>query len=277
MARTREEIEAQILATIGTDPILSGLSSNSYYAVFRRIAVAVSVVIYGVELLFDILKSDVNWQISNLKPHGKKWYVNKAKAFQYGSQLVEDTDYYDNTNLTPEQVLAQQIIAEANVVENDGRLIMKAVKDESGVLVPLEGDEYDAFEAYVKEFKDAGVRVQVLSFNADKLKIAYDVYYDPTVLGSNGAMLDGSSEDPVGDTIKAFIRATPFDGVFILAHCTDAIQKLDGVEIPVCTLCEAGRYDSTTYVAVSVKYQPYSGFLRIYSDLDITLNFIPNA
>lgn len=277
MARTTTEIEAQIMGSIAADTNLSGLNSASVVAIYKRIVKVVALVIYSVEVLFDVLRSEVDAEIALLKPHTIVWYVAKGKAYQHGSALVMGTDYYDNTALTEAQVTALKIVAAAAATEQDGRLTMKVVKKVSGQLEPLSTVEREGFEAYMAEVKDAGVRISVLSFNPDRIRIEMDVYYDGTILSNTGSRLDGTASDPVGDALRAYISDAPFDSVFVKAHLVDALQQVQGVKVPEVRTCEVARYDVLNWQSVDIKYAPYSGFLRIYNIGDLVINFIPYA
>jgi len=277
MARTVTEIETQIMGSIAADANLSGLNSVSVTAIYKRIVKVVALVIYGVEVLFDALRSEVDAEIALLKPHRLVWYVEKAKAYQHGAALVSGADYYDNTALTEAQIVAQKIVAAAAATEQDGRLTMKVVKKVSGQLEPLSTVEREGFEAYMAEVKDAGVRISTLSFNPDRIRIEIDVYYDGTILSDTGSRLDGSAADPVGDALRAYISDAPFDSVFVKAHLVDALQQVQGVKVPEIRACEVARYDVLNWQSVDIKYAPYSGFLRIYDTGDLVINYIPYA
>lgn len=277
MARTIEEIQAEIIAAKDADANLATLNSGSVTALWRLITRIVAKAIVTVETLFDFYKADVETTLATLKPHTARWYQQKALNFQYGDSLVEGEDYYDNTGVDVDTVAAKKIVSNAAVQDTSGLLIVKVNKTVSGALEPLATAEYNAVVSYLQEIKDAGVRISVLSFNADKLKLTVDVYYDPIVMGPTGARLDGSSSTPVKDAINTFLKSMPFDGVFVKAHLVDAIQAVDGVFVPEVRTCLAARFDNSSFSSVDIQYAPYSGFLRIYNDVDLTLNYIANV
>jgi hypothetical protein len=210
------------------------------------------------------------------KPHTLRWYQTKAVAFQLGGTLHQSTDEYDNTGLSAEDISAQKIIAQASVTEVDNILYVKVQKENGGELEPLDVTETTAITEYLTEIKDAGVKLIVRSVPADRLKIEVDVYYDATILSPTGARLDGTSSTPVQDAAKAFLRALPFDGKYVKAHHTDALQAVGGVTVPEFRLCQARRDDDPSFANVDVFYEPYSGFLKFYDEeTDLVLNFIP--
>lgn len=278
MARTISEIQSEIIATMSADTTLSGLSSTSATAIWRLWTYIVATALWAHESLWDAFKLDVTELAADLKPHTLRWYRNKALAYQHGYSLVPGEDYYDNTGIDPDVVADSKIIAQAAVAETpDGLLTIKVAKDVGGDLVPLSLGEVAAVNSYLQEIKDAGVILSVRSVNADRLRVQIDVYYDPTVLSSTGERLDGSAATPVQDAAKAHLRNLPFDGEFVKAHLVDAIQAVDGVNVPEIRLCQARRDDDPSFSGVDVFYQPFSGFLKFYTPgTDLVLNFIPD-
>lgn len=277
MARTIQEIQNQIIAAVQADSTLSGLSSTSVTAIWRLWTYIVAVSIWTLEQLFDAFKIEASDLVAAQKAHTLRWYQSKALLFQYGGTLAAGQDVYDNTGLTPDEIAAQKIVAQAAVQELDNTLIIKVAKETAGALAPLSGAETTAITAYMTDIKDAGVKMLIRSVAADRLRIQVDVYYDATILSASGARLDGTSATPVQDAAKAFLRALPFDGLFVKAHLVDALQAVDGVTVPEIRLCQARREDDPSFGAVDVFYSPYSGFLKFHDPVsDLVLTFIPS-
>jgi hypothetical protein len=275
MARTISDIQAQIVAQVQGDPTLGPLATNtSVTARWRIWTFIVASAIYVHEVLWDAFRAEVVALVAAGKPHTLRWYQGKALAFQLGGALTPGEDYYDNTGLTPDQVAAQRIIAQAAAVEGSDALIVKVAKLSGGELAPLTVGETTAISAYFADIKDAGVKLQVRSVAADHLKCEVDVYYDAAILGPTGQRLDGSAATPVLDAAKAYLRALPFDGVFTKAHLVDAIQKVEGVVVPDVRVCMARRNDDPTFFGIEVFYEPFSGFVKIYSTGDFLVNYI---
>jgi predicted peroxiredoxin len=275
MARTIAQIQADIISSVQADPALSTLTSPSATAIWRAWTYVVAVAIATLENLWDVFRAETLDEIARRKPHTLRWYQQKALDFQYGSALVEGQDFYDNSALTPDQIAAQKIIAQAAASEENDRLIVKVAKEVSGELEPLDSTEYDAVADYFAEIKDAGVRLTLRSFNADKLLLTMDIYYEPTILGPSGARLDGSDNEPVQGAIRNYLRSLAFDGRFVKSHLVDALQNVEGVYVPEVRVCLAAKYDVATFTTVDIEYRPYSGFLRLYDEsTDLNLTFI---
>lgn len=279
MARTIDEIQTEIITNIQSDANLSEANSTSVSAIWRLITRVVATAIASLENLWDVYRSALISDIEILKPHTAKWYQNKSLNYLHGFTLKVDDDDYDLTGIDDATIAAAKIVTAAAAVEQNGTLVLKVNKLVGEDLEPLSVGEYAGFAAYVAEIKDAGVELQVLSFAADKMLIEVDVYYDPLILGSDGNRVDGSLSvpQPVKQQIKNFLQALPFNGQFVKGHLTDSLQAVEGVFMPVIRSCKVARFDDATFSEVDVKYNPYSGFIRVYNDADFTLNYIPNV
>lgn len=271
MARTTQQVQDIILDAIQDDENLAELNSSSTTALYRLFARVVAKGIVTLETLFDVFSAQVTTDLANQKAHTLQWYRNKALAFQLGYELQAGNDIYTVSGTA--ETIAAQIIAYAAVVDQDGTLIVKANKEDGGS-VPLDAAEFAAFFDYMSDIKDAGVALLVRNVNPDRLKLIVDIYYDPTVISSNGARLDGQTATPVKDGVDGFLAAVPFDGRFVKSHLVDALQRVPGVKVPVVRSCQVARFDSASFSSVDVDYDPFAGFLRIYEPADLVLNYI---
>lgn len=273
MARTIAEIQNEIIEAKEADATLTNLNSGSASAIWRLWTRVVAAAHSVLEELFDLHVAEVDAKLLVSRPHSLRWYQTMALLFQYGRDLPEGEIFYE-TGVDVDTVASEKVVAQAAAVNESGTLVMKVAREVGGELEPLSTAQYNAFVSYIEEVKDAGVSVVVRNIASDKLKATVDIYYDPQVLTSSGARIDGTAAEPVRDAAKAYMRRLPFNGVFVRAHFVDALQLVPGVYVPNVTSCEATRNDSTTYETISVLYQPYSGFLRFFNTSDLVLNFI---
>lgn len=277
MARTISEIQAEIIAAKEADANLAVLTSQSKTAIWVLWTYVVAVGIWTLEKLFDSHKSEVQTIIYNMKPHSLPWYANKAKDFEYGQDLPPDTDKYDNTGLTDEEIEESKIVAYASVTEADRNLRVKVAKDGGTDLEPLEAQELASFSEYMNRIKDAGVFLTIESLPADSLRLNLDIYYNPLVMDSFGARIDGTASQPVKDAITQYLKNLPFNGVLVSAYLIDALQAVDGVVIPVLRdgvmWCKYGTFDFEPY---PVMYQTDAGYIRI-ADADLSINYIAQS
>lgn len=276
MARTIAEIHDALIAEKQLTPELATLTSNSRVAVWRLWLYVVAVAIHLHESMFDAHKAEVLDIISKMKPHTKKWYAQKAVAYQHGQDLVDDADYYDNSALTDEEVEESKVVAYAAVVEVENGLRIKAASLVGNDLAPLSAEQMDGFVEYMGRIKDAGVKLLITSGVADSLRLKLQVYYNPLVLNSNGERLDGGGSTPIQDAVKQYLKNLPFNGVFVLAYLVDQLQQLEGVVIPHVVLAQA-RYGALPYLPFAVQYQPDAGYLRFDADMDLEIEWIPQT
>ncbi|MDR3133219.1 MAG: hypothetical protein LBU42_04260 [Prevotellaceae bacterium] len=228
--------------------------------------------LWSLEKLFDIHKAEITGIIDQLKPHSLRWYVSKAKAFLLGLSLVQDTDYYDTSGLTDEQVKAAQVVRHVSASESDGIVYLKIAGDQGGDPAPLPADTYNAFKEYMAEVKDAGVVIEIINDPAKHFRLQMTVYYNPMVLNETGVSLsDGTT--PVQDVIKKFIKSLPFDGEYQNAKLVDALQAVDGVVIPELHLAESSE-DGFEWTQINAKEKPLSGYYKVYDESDLNITYV---
>lgn len=264
-----------MLESIQADRTLSGLSSTSKVSLWRLFTYVVAYCAWTVEKLFDILKTEVNDIVLRMKPHTARWYAEKTLAFQYGFSLLQDSDAYSNTGFTDEQIATSKIIKYVAIVEQEKSLRVK-VATENGDLQSLDEIQLAAFREYMSRIKDAGVRLQIESQPADKLRCSIAIYYDPLILDGNGQRLDGTNNEPVQTAVKNYLRNLPFNGSLVLAYLTDTLQQIEGVVIPHVVECSA-QYGALPFTTIAVQYIPDAGYLRFADPSDLKVTFIPQS
>lgn len=273
MARTITEIQQSIIDNVQANATLSPLlTSTSKTAVWRLFAYIVAVCAWTLEQLFDIFKTDIDEQISAKKPHSLRWYAEIAKAFQYGYDLVDEADYYDNTGIDDDVVAASKIVSYAAVVEQTRGVRIKVAKTVDTDLAALASGELDSFSDYMKKIKDAGVKLQITSGPADSLRLVLRIRYNPLVLNSAGARIDGTTATPVRDAIRAHLLNLPFNGVFSVQKLVDAIQAVEGVNDMNVDGCYT-KYGLLNFSSVNISIVPDAGYLRILND-DLLITYI---
>lgn len=277
MARSRTVIKAEIttafmanetLATVYGFVVGSLFSDEFSITSFENIMFdIVSYFIFVLEQIFDTHKAEVDDIIEQKFPHRPSWYKTKALAFQYGFDLIEDSDKYDNTGFTDDQIEASKIITYSAVTQNGGQLLIKIASETGGVLAPITAPQKAAFDAYIQEIADCGVKYLVINNEPDVLLLNLQIFRDPLVLDENGmSILNGNY--PVEEAINEYMKELPFNGELVLAHLVDKLQLVDGVKIPNIVNAETQIYDtgSETYLAaqpITVKTVPESGYFTV--------------
>ena len=231
------------------------------------------------EKLFDQHRADIDKRLAELKPHTARWYRSKALAFQYGFDLLPDSDKFNNQGHTEEAIEASKIVKYSAVIEskNEGRLIVKIAGEQGEQLQPITEPQKQAFEAYLQEIKDAGVRLSVVNYQPDILHLQMKIVYDPLVLDSNGQSIIHATK-PVETAIKDYLKRLPFNGELVLAHLIDALQQAEGVKIPHLVLAQSKNITSGggygAFEAIEISKIPTAGYFTIdnFNDIIYTSN-----
>lgn len=275
MARSVQDIQTEILQAKANEPALAELNSTSKVAVWRLWIYITAFVIHTLERIFDQHKKEVSEALSELKPHTARWYRNKALAFQYGFDLIEDSDKFDNAGSTEEQITNSKIVKYSAVTESDteSRLIVKIATEQGGELQPITAGQKASFEAYMNEIKDAGVRLTVISYPADKLQLSFKVVRNPLVLDEQGNnILIGTN--PVQEAINNYLKNLPFNGELSLMKLIDAIQQVEGVEDLALLEATSSHFDGdnyTNYESIAIKTIAKSGYFKVEN---LNINYV---
>ena len=270
MARTIEEIQGRILTAIASDQALSAqLTSTSKVAVFRLFTYIIASSIWLLESIFDNHKKEIDTALYEQKSGTPRWYRNMSLAFQYGFDLLEDSDKFDNTGYTDDQIEASKIIKYCSVKESieSNRLTIKVAGESGDALQPLDDTQITAFLQYMSEVKYAGVKLNVVNNPADKLLLNMQIYRDVLVIDENGvSILNG--DKPVEKAIRAYMKTLPFNGELVLNDLIAHIRAVEGVDDANITIATSSFYDTATssYTAfqpINVKTIPVAGYFEI--------------
>jgi hypothetical protein len=266
MARTTATIKTAIATEFMANETLAGIygftPGDSFDDNFSKLSVEsiffyiIASAIHVVELLFDTLKSDVDAALDKRLTHNKQWYVNQAKAFQYGYELNENTGSYDTIDT------AAQIVTNAAVSENAGVVTLKTAVTAGEGLGALSDTQLALFKIYMGLIKDCGVRLNIVTGPGDDLVLIMDIWYDPLVLDSEGKLLTDNSIEPAREAISSFIKSLPFNGVFVPTSLVDSLQVVNGIKVPVILSCQT-RYGENDFADVDGKTIPYFGYLTV--------------
>ncbi|KVV16146.1 nucleotidyltransferase [Flavobacterium sp. TAB 87] len=267
MARTIQVIQQEMFDAIAADENLTELNSSSKTAIYRLFVFVVAFSIWILETLFDTHKKEVEDIIEQKFPHRPSWYRSKALAFQYGFNLIADSDKYNNNGFTVEQIENSKIIKYSAVTQNGGQLLVKIASENAGVLAPITPTQKEAFEAYIKEIADCGVKYIVVNNLPDILLLNMQIFRDPLVLDDTG-MSRSNGNKPVEDAILEYMKELPFNGELVLAHLVDKLQLVEGVKIPHIVIAESRVIDLSisdygSPQPITVKTVPESGYFTV--------------
>ncbi len=284
--RTRAEIKtemtstfvanATVIATYGLDENLTFEQQFSLVSLENIFFDIMSFVVFLHEQIFTKHKSDVNTRLYNQKNGRLPWYRTMALKFQYGFDLIADTDNFDNTNATDEEIAASKIVkyAAVNEAEAEPRIILKIAGEVADELAPINTEQLQAFEAYVEEFKPPGIEVTVINFLPDRLWLNLTIYRDPLVLDENGMSIRNGTY-PVQAAIQEFMKELPFNGEFIIQNFIDKLQQVEGVKIAHVNNIESAWIDEAADdygqpESIPVKKIAESGYFKVVNFDNIT-------
>ncbi len=182
-------------------------------------------------------------------------------------------------------------------------------------------NELFAFKEYIAKIKDAGNQVYITSDDGDILKLNLNVYVDPLSIyinpkdieyyklktlskpspeelqklaqyeldlknnpldTDNGSLILDRSFFPALDAVKDHLRNIEFNGAFVKTYLVDAIQKAEGIKIPVLNKIQTSiarnpndSQDPALLDVTPIEYFiPKAGYFDIDA-LQIEVNYIP--
>ena len=269
MARTINEIFREMVAAKEAEPTLAQLSSNSATALWRLLFYVVASAHWLIESLFDLHGSEVDERIRAQRPHTLGWYRQTALDFQFGKEFMPDLTEYDNSGLTADEIDEQRIVRKCAVNPADmdrPTLIVKVAKADG----KLTGEELIAFTAYMDAKADAGVNIETISKDPDRLVLLMVIRYDAMAMDSDGnRLIDGRR--PVEDVAIEYLASLPFNGVFYPSKLEQELMRQPGIRVATIRLAQAAMAEQVP-VDITDKYLPYSGALTIdvANDLHVT-------
>lgn len=272
MARSIETIYNLIIAEKQTKQELDVLDSSSSVAIWRLWAYVTAAVMFTVETLFDLFKSEVEGIIATQKPGSLLWYRAVCLGYKPGIGLVVENG---RVGYPPAANEVPSLLAQCSVREAADGLVIKIAKEVSSELEPLATDEQNAFSAFLAKVKYAGTELRIINSGAELLLVYGVVFYDPILLTASGTLLaDGSR--PVDIAVQNYLRNLPFDGRLKSTALITAILSAPGVVDFQLTGLSA-KYEDNPLEPIVVSRIPNSGHFKIKPDtpLSNTLTYQP--
>lgn len=219
------------------------------------------------EQIFDQHKKEIDFAISEQKSGTPNWYKNKSLAFQNGFDLFPDSDVFDNSDATPQQIESSKIVKYCSVKESQesNRLIIKIASESNGELEPLTLQQIESFTEYISEIKYAGVRIRVINNPADLLILDLVVFRDPLVINENGLGIK-NGDRPVEDRIKLYMKELPFNGELVINDLIEQLRRVPGVRDVFINSATSSFYEVdgyTDFTSFNVKRIPEAGYFKL--------------
>ena len=237
MARTIAEIKDSMTADFMRNSDVAHAygfeAGDAFSSHFSRVSVEsllfhiVACATWVLENLFDQHKTDVEKRIEEILPHRPKWYRDKVLGFMKNKTLIQDTDKYDTSGMSEDDIETARVVKHAAASENKNTsvLTVKVAGEKNGQRCPLDAETEAQLAAYIAEIKDAGVRIELVNIDADTFNCEVDIYYD-------AMLLPEQVEHACREAIKEYIENLPFNGEYTNMALVDRLQMVEGVKIP---------------------------------------------
>lgn len=278
MARSIQDIQADIIQRKEQEPALAVLTSTSVTAIWRLWTYIVAVAIWTLETLFDYHRTDMQKLYNTRHPHTLGWYTDRALAFLLGVPLQPFSIEFDTANMTDEQIAQSKIVTYAAAVRsrysNERVYLQLKVAKGTSELLPLDSVELQAFTAYMNAIQDAGVDLICTSKDADRIVMSWRIFYNPQLIDSNGVGVGGTGID-VRQSIIDYLKNLTFNGIYVPTFHIDAIQRITGVQVPVIESVQVAPSGGTLTDVPPEGTIAAAGWFKFYADLDLTVTFIP--
>ena len=242
MFKTIIEILNYILDLKNKNTVLSDVNTTSKTGIWRQFLEVVSTAYWAFVNVRDLHDKETDFLIQEQKVPNQRWYRNKALSFQYGFDVVEDTDIFKTTiqvdgedvEATEEQIDASKVIkycaVDRKVIANRASLIIKIAGEENGEIVQTSDEVKEALKKWfeVDGAAAAGDVITYINYKGDILSFSVDVYVNPLVLMSDGRHKINLNY-PVEDAIKTYLKNLPFNGEFDVQKFEASILSTEGV------------------------------------------------
>ena len=216
------------------DPNNAWTNTTTFEDVFATTSIesiifyVVAVCAWGLEYLFGTHKTEVEAMEEKMRIGSQEWWRQLCLKFQFGYNLIFDSVSNSFVYSTIDDTA--KVITYCDVREfQNGIFILLNTSDNNGDPLILDTNTRNAFDAYIRKAKIAGIRLQWNSYNCDQLKIALIVVFNPLICNSSGELYS-TSEKPVEIAYKNYLKNIPFgSGVLNKNAIIDAIQVAEGV------------------------------------------------
>lgn len=264
----------EVLTTRETQS-LDNLTSDSKVSIWRLWVYIMSLAIYSFETIMDAFEVHIKSLIADNQIHTSRWYQERILEFQLGFDLDRNIGAYNNEGVEASVVEESKIIDSASVESLEGFLRIKVAKVENGELTRLNDTELQALSAYINIVKDAGTKLILVSQEPDLLRINIDICFDPLVIDSTGARIDGTNDNPVKEAIETYLYNLEFNGEFVTKTLETQLEAVEGVLIAE-TESVSSQFASNDFVEIDKTYVSNAGYMILDED-NININFEPRV
>lgn len=254
MARTIAEIKQgmtdRFMAEEAVRERYGFTASDTFESKFSKVSIeglllyVVAFGIWVVERLMDEHRTAVEGMLAERLPHTARWYRNLVLGW------------------VPEWA-EEAPVKWCSVDDRHSRLRIKVAAGEAGARRTVDAAAVAGLEAYLAEEKDAGLRIEIVNENRNRLKMEVTVWYDAGVLLP--------SEGAVERVLREAVSNMEFDGLLSRNGLEDAVQGIAGVRLVRTDMLET-RYDGGSWKEFGVQRRAESGYW-VMGEEDLTVHY----
>lgn len=269
--RTIEEIQADMDSVQATFPALTGVDTTSDAGLFKQLRGLFALFVQMLETSWDKFRQNLETDLSKSKVGNISWYVRQAKLFQYGDAIAIINGQVGYLTVDPNK----NIISQATMSEDmaSGKLSLRIAKKENNRMVPLTENELTAVKEYMSKVKFAGVLLDVLSLEADQVRLVASVKVDRQIMALTGTLLSNSTKAPVVEAINTYLSTLPEESIISNSALTDAIRKIPGVKDCTVTQSFSRRPTAPNWSAYQGEVLADAGYAILHADSVITYTY----
>lgn len=269
---TVQETKNKMIAVKNQQSALVNLNSSNKVSIWNLLLFIVASCFQDQRKYFEAHRKYVDYRLANQKAGTLAWYRQKALAFQWGFMLIKNTDKFDNSSHTNQEIEDSKIIkyATANNGEAKGTIVIKVATEVNGELSTISPEQETAIKEYFKPEKGvafAGDEVVLINHIADKLFLNLRIYVDALVIDKTG-LSNHLGTRPIEEALQGFMKELPFNGELVLQSLVDKLQVIEGVKIAHILEVKSSSLDPTmnthgTPSLIEVSRIPASGYFEI--------------
>lgn len=245
---------ARIFSTVSLESILADIASISGN---------------DIQQLIDSHTAEVAALVYSQKAHTDRWYQQLALGFMVDKLLIAETDKYDTTGMSDADISDAMIVKYCAVLSSldNSEITIKIAGETGGSKDTISAEHLVQFKEYLRQTKDAGVRLRVVNEKAEILDFEAEIFYDPILLADDvkNACLAAA---------QGYINNLPFNGQYSNMALVDAMQVVAGAKTVQHKWSQAKNYAGDPIQYIDAVYTPYSGYFNLGA---VTLTMIPNV
>jgi hypothetical protein len=253
---TTEEIYTEIVAEKegGSYPELNSLNNTSSTSIWRTWIFVFAYFSKTIRDLFEDFKTYIESVFAKNQAGTLNWWISELKKFQFGDTLAFLDGVFKYALIDAEKQIIKQVALEPI----NRQLNIKVATIVNGILAPLASAQLQALTAYVNAIKFPGTFTNVISQEADTLRLSYRIYY-------NAQKVKADLETTIRATVDNYLSDFVFNGRFSITGLTDKIQEIPGVINPVYVSGQAKNFyvAESGYDAIEDYYVAAAGYMKI--------------